>query len=61
MGKIRKAAASANRPAERTDDAPDGSDAWSYAGGKIKVQTPGKLSKELWDKLNAYVQMLKPE
>lgn len=44
------------------DDAPEGLNAWSYShkGQKIKVQTPEILTKELWEKLNAYVQILKP-
>lgn len=33
-------------------------DSWKY--DQIRLETPRKLPKELWDKLNAYVQMLKP-
>src|SRR5579872_540033 len=42
-----------------TDDAPKGVNVWSYSsqGKQLKVQTPEGLSKELWDKLNAYVQI----
>jgi hypothetical protein len=45
-----------------TDDAPAGINIWSYSskGNQIKVQTPEVISKELWEKLNAYVQILKP-
>jgi hypothetical protein len=32
---------------------------WSH-GDKIKVQTPDPITKEIWEKLNAYVQILKP-
>lgn len=34
--------------------------AWSD-GDKIKVQTPLPITKEIWEKLNAYVQILKPK
>jgi hypothetical protein len=46
-----------------TDNAPPGITVWSYShkGSQIKVQTPELISKELWGKLNAYVQILKPE
>jgi hypothetical protein len=45
-----------------TDPAPPGANVWSFSskGNQIKVQTPEVISKELWDKLNAYVQILKP-
>ncbi len=45
-----------------TDRALKGVNAWSYSqkGAQIKVQTPEVISQELWEKLNAYVQILKP-
>lgn len=46
-----------------TDEAPPGCTAWSYAykGKLIRVQTPEDMTKELWEKLEAYVKILKPE
>jgi hypothetical protein len=46
-----------------TDDAPKGVNAWSYSskGHQVKVQTPEIISKDLWETLNAYVQILKPK
>jgi len=31
-----------------------------FGGTYIRLETPEKMTKELWDKLNAYVQILKP-
>ncbi len=40
----------------------EGINAWHFTfGGKaVHLETPTELSKPLWDKLNAYVQLLKP-
>jgi len=45
------------------DDAPPGNTVWSYShkGKVIRVQTPEDISSELWQKLEAYVKILKPE
>jgi hypothetical protein len=38
------------------------SDVWdfSYKGKTVHLVTPTEIEKQLWDKLNAYVQLLKP-
>jgi hypothetical protein len=33
---------------------------FSYDGKSVRLETPTELSKPLWEKLNAYVQLLKP-
>jgi hypothetical protein len=41
----------------------DGNTVWVFRnknGGQIRLETPEDMSKDLWDKLNAYVQILKP-
>jgi hypothetical protein len=45
-----------------TDEAPPGYCVWSFShkGKQIKVQTPENLPQEVWAKLSAYVQILKP-
>lgn len=44
------------------EEVPAGVNAWTYSskGSQIKVQTPEIITMELWNKLNAYVQILKP-
>jgi hypothetical protein len=43
---------------------PAGENVWVFkgkGGGVVRLETPSELSLELWDKLNRYVQVLKPE
>jgi len=46
----------------KTDNPRNGSTVWvfQYKGRQLKVETPEVMPKELWEKLNAYVQILKP-
>lgn len=40
----------------------DGANVWhfSYKGKSVRLETPAELDKPLWEKLNAYVQLLQP-
>ena len=43
-------------------EAPEGMNAWVFSlkGKTVKVESSDELSDELWKKLNAYIQVLKP-
>jgi hypothetical protein len=34
---------------------------FSYKGKSVHLVTPAEIEKPLWDKLNAYIQVIKPE
>lgn len=41
-----------------------GGNVWVYrdaSGGAVRLETPDTLSKALWDRLKAYVEILKPD
>jgi hypothetical protein len=46
----------------KVEPAPPGRSQWvfPFGGTYIRLETPEKMTKELWDKLQAYVQILKP-
>lgn len=46
----------------KVEPAPAGYSQWvfPFGGTYIRLETPEKMTKELWDKLDAYVQILKP-
>jgi len=50
------------RTPRKVESPPPGYSQWvfPFGGSYIRLETPEALTKELWDKLNAYVQILKP-
>jgi hypothetical protein len=45
------------------DDSPEGIVVWSYPceGRKLRIETPENITMDTWQKLNRYMQVIKPE